>query len=801
MMDNETKTRCDQYYKKLELDKVLLMLSAQTTIKEASELALKIQPSYDVEEVGRRLAETDEAFVLTAKFGAPSFGSVSDIKGSVKRAADGGVLNMGELLDIAQVLTSVRRLREYRNNCAGHEASKLDRLFDSLSPNKYFEEKLFFCIKSQDEINDKASAELDRIRREIRAKSHNIRDRLDKLIRSSQGSKYLQDAIVTRRDGRFVVPVKVEYRSEIPGLIHDTSSSGATLFIEPMAVVEINNRLKVLQSNERDEIERILTDLSAEAAEFAPQLISSYKALISLNLVFAKASLAYKLKASVPTLNTDSKVKLKNARHPLIDMSRVVPISLELGFDFDTIIITGPNTGGKTVSLKTVGLLTLMAMCGLMIPCDSGSEISVFKRVLADIGDEQSIEQSLSTFSSHMVNIVSILEQADNNTLVLVDELGAGTDPIEGAALATAVIAKLRSRGATVVATTHYSELKSFAIETQGVTNASCEIDVDTLMPTYRLIIGTPGRSNAFEISSKLGLSDEVIEDAKAYIQENDMRFERIVAKLETDAARAETEREQAALIRAELEKEKQSMDEASRNAEAERDKIIKRAQQRAESLLDKVRRESNRLLEELEQLKKQNSTDISERLQQARSAVKKSLKSIEEISDPVESVINKNNQPVGELKAGDRVVIIDIDKKASVVEPYDKSGQVLVSVGNFKMRVGRENLRLDARQNDGKKTEIGAVSRNSVKTSQRTAVTEVDLRGLMADEAVLELDKYIDEAVLSGMNSLWIIHGKGTGVLRKAVHTFLKQHRCVKSFRLGAYGEGENGVTVAELK
>ncbi|MDO4743244.1 MAG: endonuclease MutS2 [bacterium] len=801
MVKNEMKAGYERYYKKLELDKILLMLSAETTIKDASDLALQIQPSFDIDEVGRRLSETDEAFVLSAKFGAPSFGSVSGIKGSVKRALDGGVLNMSELLDIAQVLTSIRRLREYRDNCAGHESPILDSLFQTLSPNKYFEEKLFFCIKSEDEMNDKASAELDRIRGEIRTKSLNIRDKLDKMIKSSRSSKYLQDAIITQRDGRFVVPVKVEHRSEIPGLIHDTSSSGATLFVEPMVVVEINNRLKVLQSNERDEIERILTNLSAEVAEFAQPLISSYNVLIRLNLVFAKAALAYKLNASVPALNTESRVRLKNARHPLIDRNRVVPVSLKLGFDFDTLIITGPNTGGKTVSLKTVGLLTLMAMCGLMIPCDSGSEISVFKRVLADIGDEQSIEQSLSTFSSHMVNIVSILDRADKNTLVLVDELGAGTDPVEGAALATAVITKLRSKGACVVATTHYSELKSFAIETEGVTNASCEFNVDTLMPTYRLIIGTPGRSNAFEISSKLGLPDEVIDTAKTYIDENDMRFERIVAKLEADAVRAESEREQAALIRAELEKAKQKMVEENRKVEAERDKIIKTARQNAENIIDKVRRESNQLIEELERLKKQNSVDITARLQKARSAVKKSLEIIEDASDPVESFTNKDTQSVGPLAVGDNVVIVDIDKKAVVVEPEDKSGQVLVSAGNFKMRVSKSNLRLDKKQRNTADSGLKGRPTGIAKTSERTAVTEVDLRGLMADEAVLELDKYIDEALLSGINLVWIIHGKGTGALRKTVHTFLKQHKSVKSFRLGVYGEGENGVTIAELK
>ena len=787
----------ERYMSVLELDKMLKMLADEASLKDTSEIAVNIKPSNEIETVRHLLQQTSDAHMLISRFGSPSFGYVVNVNGSLARAKSGGILNMRELLEIGELLRVVRSLKDWRERSGREIETSLDSLFDSLTANKYFEEKIFFCIKSEDEMNDNASAELAEIRRKKRAASSRIREQLEKMIRSSTFSKYLQDSLVTQRDGRFVIPVKSEYRSQVPGLVHDTSASGATLFIEPMSVVEINNDLKVLELKEKDEIERVLAGLSAEAAEFADGIKQSYDIVLQLDLVFAKANLAIKMRASTPVLNTEGKIVLKNARHPLIDPKKVVPITVSLGIDYDTLIITGPNTGGKTVTLKTIGLLTLMAMCGLMIPADESSVVAVFDEVLADIGDEQSIEQSLSTFSSHMKNIINILSKASCFSLVLLDELGAGTDPVEGAALAMAILKKLREKGAKVVATTHYAELKTYALQTEGVENACCEFDVATLSPTYRLLIGIPGRSNAFAISERLGLPNEIIEDAKSLISDENLNFENVVAAVETARQSAEKELKQAEALRRELEESRKLSETKLQELNRQRDKILEKARQEAKRIVESTKAESNRLLSELEDLKKKlSASNMAEIVSKARAEVKSGVGRLENTADPVEKREKEPYKLPRPLVAGDTVLIVDLDKKATVLEPADSSGQVLVLAGIIKTRVKQERLRL---LEDKPKTVAGNVT--TVSRLQRTVLLEIDLRGQNAEEAIMSLDRFLDDAIMNGIGSFTIIHGKGTGVLRNAVHQYLRHHRQVKFFRLGVFGEGEDGVTVVELK
>ena len=543
----------ERHFKALELDKILHLLAEETSCDAAAELAQNLRPSTSLSQVKRLLTETDEAHTMMARFGAPSFGGLKDVSNSLRRAEAGGTLNMTELLRIATVLRTLRGIVDWRSKSEGVK-SILDDRFDAIMPNKYLEDRINHAILSEEEMADNASPQLATIRRKIRSASSRAREQLEKMVRSPVTQKYLQDPIITMRDGRFVVPVKAECRGDVPGLVHDTSSSGATVFVEPMAVVEANNEVRVLLSQEQAEMERILAELSAEAGNFASGIIFGYKEAVELNLIFAKANLGYKMKATLPLVNDEGKIELKRARHPLIDKEKVVPTDIELGLHFDTLVITGPNTGGKTVSLKTVGLLTLMAMCGLLLPVADNSQISIFNHVLADIGDEQSIEQSLSTFSAHMTNIIKIFEQADASSLILLDELGAGTDPIEGAALAMSILEALRRKGTRIAATTHYAELKAYALQTEGVENACCEFDVTTLRPTYRLLIGVPGRSNAFAISLRLGMDPEIVEHARELVSSENTRFEDVVQSLETSRQRLEEERKEAQRQRLEAE-------------------------------------------------------------------------------------------------------------------------------------------------------------------------------------------------------------------------------------------------------
>ncbi len=782
----------------LELPIVLQKLSDEATMPDAKELALNITPSTDFATVQSLLRETEDAYTLIASFSSPSFGSCKNILSALSRSLIGATLSIRELLDIAEVLRIIRSVKRWREECSNKKDYSIDYLFSGLNPNKYLEDKINSVIKSEDEISDNASPELAEIRKKIARNSSKIRDDLEKLVRGHT-AKYLQDAIITQRDGRFVVPVRSEYKGEVKGIVHDTSSSGSTLFIEPMTVVETNNEIRVLKSRESDEILRILTELSSEVSDFAESIKYSYNSLVKLNLIFAKAKLAFNMGGSVPKLNNKGYVYLKRARHPLISKKTVVPITLSLGGDYDTLVITGPNTGGKTVSLKTVGLLTLMAMCGLMIPADDNSEIAVFSKVFADIGDEQSIEQSLSTFSSHMVNIISILDECDDNSLVLFDELCAGTDPVEGAALAKAILINVSSLGAKCVTTTHYPELKSYALDTYRVQNAGCEFDVDTLKPTYKLNIGVPGRSNAFAISKRLGLKDNIIDTAKSQVSEDDMRFERVVASLEKARKEAEEERAKVSKLKSDLLVSKTKHEQLYKEFRAKQEKLMEQTREKASHIIDDARYKSGRLLNELEEMKKTlNAENASNILDKARADYKNTIKTLEEQSDPV--VTNTAGETLTTVpKNGDIVIIASINKDATVINVDEKKKKAYVMSGSMKMWVQFDDLR---RKKGSKPTEIKK-TRNVTGLSskaQRKVSGEIDIRGMASDEAIMELDKYIDNAVLSGIGTVTIIHGKGTGVLRAAVHSYLRSNKCIKTFRVGLFGEGENGVTIAEL-
>lgn len=789
-----------RYLKTLELDKILEMLAGEASLADTAEAARGTVPETRIDEVKKLFANTGDAYMFMARYSAPSFGAACNVSSSLRRAEASAVLSIPELLDIAETLRVIRSVGSWRENCSGVQKTSLEELFGALVPNKYLEEKITFAIKSEEELNDNASPALYDIRRKISAKSAKIRESLERIVRGPS-AKYLQEAIITQRDGRFVVPLKAEHKGQISGIVHDTSATGSTVFIEPMTVVETNNEIRVLRLREAEEIERILAELSAEAGSFADSIIYSYQALCGLDLVFAKAKLAYKMKAAMPEINKDGHTFLKRARHPLISYKSVVPVTVELGKEYDTLIITGPNTGGKTVTLKTVGLLTLMTMCGLMIPADDGSKIAVYGKIFADIGDEQSIEQSLSTFSSHMVNIIFITEQADDDSLVLFDELCAGTDPIEGAALAKAILMRLAAYGAKTVATTHYAELKSYAIDTDRVENACCEFDVATLKPTYRLITGMPGRSNAFAISKRLGLDEGIIENAKEQVSDNDMRFEQVVESLERARKLAEEEHAKAQELRHRLDEAKRKAEQREHEFDIKQQKLMEKTRENADRIIENARYKSSQLLNELEEMKKQlNAENAAKLAEKARTDYKKTLDGLEKSADPVMKRA-ASGEAVTAVNKGDVVLVADINRDATVIDVKPAEKRAYVMSGSIKMWTDFDNLRLKSKNSQStefKKTRkvSGLVSRG-----QRSVSGEVDLRGMASDEAIMELDKYIDNAVLSGINTVTIIHGKGTGVLRKAVQAHLRGHKNIKSFRTGTFGEGETGVTIAEIK
>ena len=796
----------NKHHLSLELDKVLARLAEYCACPDAKEAALALQPETDVHLARALMRQTQDAHTLLARFGGPSFGGLKNVHNALRRADAGSVLNMRELLDIAGTLRAIRGLAQWRDGNAGVE-SVLDSLFGALTPNKYLEDAITTAILSEEEMSDNASPELAAIRRKIRVQESRIREQLEKMTRSSAYSKYLQENIVTMRGGRYVVPVKAEHRADVPGLVHDTSASGATVFIEPMAVVTANNEIKVLQSDERDEIDRILCALSVEAGNFCNSIQQSYEAAVELNLIFAKAQMAYGMKAGAPEINDAGIIDLRAARQPLIDPKKVVPVDIRLGDGFNTLVITGPNTGGKTVSIKTLGLLSLMAMCGLMLPVRDQSRISVFNEVLADIGDEQSIEQSLSTFSAHMTNIIDILQRADERSLVLIDELGAGTDPVEGAALAMAVLEHLAASGAHIAATTHYAELKAYALQTPGVENACCEFDVQTLRPTYRLLIGVPGRSNAFAISERLGMPTEVVDRARALVDDSSIRFEDVVDQLELSRLNMEKERENAATISREADAVREEARRIREEALAMRERELERAREQAMRITEQARREANALLMELEKLRKERdkTQDAAELARRARRTVRRGLDAIDEAADPVVSSVDEDEPYVlpRPLQAGDTVLIASIGKQATVQSPPDKNGNVEVMAGTAKMRVRLSELRLVT---EPKKPDESGKKRRVPSSGQPhelhlAAETRLDLRGMMVDECIQTLDLFIDQAIRSGVTDFTVVHGKGTGALRTAVRQYLKKSPHVKTSRPGMYGEGEDGVTIVTLK
>ncbi len=793
----------DKHAKSIEFDKVLERLADFTSCDDARYDATHLKPESNLDLARALLNQTVDAHMLLARFGGPSFGGLKNVNNALSRANAGSVLNTKELLDIGGVLRVIRTLSQWRASNAGVQ-TVLDPIFNALVPNKFLESAIFNAIISEEEISDNASPTLKDIRRKIRVQESKVREQLEKFSRSQAHSKFLQENIITQRNGRYVVPVKNEYRNEVAGLVHDTSSSGATVFIEPMAVVEANNEIRVLQTKEREEIERILSELSASAGDFSQSIKNSYECAVELNLIFAKAQYAYKLKAAPPVLNNKGIINLRAARHPLIDPKKVVPVDIMLGADFDTLVITGPNTGGKTVSINTLGLLSMMAMCGLMIPAGDRSEISVFDKILSDIGDEQSIEQSLSTFSAHMTTIIDIFEEADESSLILIDELGAGTDPVEGAALAISILEALHFKGAKIAATTHYAELKAYALETPRVENGCCEFDVATLRPTYRLLIGVPGKSNALAISEKLGLDMSVIERAKELVSSENKAFENVVDRLEDTRKRMEDEYDRAKQLSEKAAKEKAEAEKIKADAAKLREKEMENAKSQALRVVEQAKREAYTLLQELDKLKKeqQKTKDAAELARRAKSLVKRGIESIDSAADPIIGIEDDDKDYVlpRALVTGDTVIIRDIGKSAKVLSPADRNGNVEVQAGSIKTRVKLANLRLC--ENAPKKKETkSTVKLQGESRLNMAASTRLDLRGMTVDECLIELDRFIDQGLRTGLNEFTVVHGKGTGALRSAVTRYLKASPYVKTSRLGVYGEGEDGVTIVTLK
>ena len=792
----------DKSIRTLELPRVLELLSEQAVSAEARQRALRLRPETEVEEVLRLLDQTDAARNLIGLRGSPSFSGVKPVAEALDRADRGGALNTRELLTIADLLTAARRAKEYFNDEAA-EKTAIDHLFLSLHGNRFLEEKIKRAIPDEDTIADAASTELADIRRHMRAAQAKSRQILQKIISSPSYGKILQETIITQRDGRFVVPVKAEHKGDLPGLVHDISSTGATLFVEPMGVVQANNEYIELQAKEQKEIDRILAEFSAEAAAHREDIQWDYDTLVHLDLIFARGQLSYKMNAVRPEVRRDGAIHLRKARHPLLDPKTAVPIDIELGDTFDTLVITGPNTGGKTVTLKTLGLLTLMTQCGLHIPAADRSAVSVYERVLADIGDEQSIEQSLSTFSAHMVNIVEILKEADRHSLVLFDELGAGTDPVEGAALAIAVIQHVRRLGAKVAATTHYAELKTFAMTTAGVENASCEFDVETLAPTYRLLIGIPGKSNAFAISRRLGLPEDVIAAAQEQMSGESVRFEDILTQLEEKRQALEKREQEADRLLRQREEDARRAREFREQMERAKENARSRGEAEAKRILRDALTAADQVFQELSEMRKAQAK--AERMlneNEARAALRRTLNEAEEAvsrRDARQEPIPKPSRPI---RAVDLVEIPGVKTPAEVVS-VGKDGTLQLKAGILKMKAKVDEVRLieDDERAARKKTPSVTIRQNADRALRASAARELDIRGMETLEAESVVENFISAAVMGKLETVTIIHGKGTGALRKAVHDILRRNKAVKSFRLGVYGEGESGVTVVTLK
>ena len=788
--------------KTLEYYEILEKLAGQAASQAAKEKCRALRPLDDHEQAELWLQQTTDAKDLMVRQGSPAFGGIREVGAILSRADRGGTLNPRELLAVASLLQTARRALLYD---AEHETkTTLTPVFGLLSGNRDLEESITTAIISEEEIADGASPELLSIRRELRRVSGKVRETLNRMI-SGERSKYLQENIITQRNGRFVVPVKVEHRGDVPGLVHDTSSTGATVFVEPQQVVEINNQIKVLEGREENEIERILAELSSRVSMYKGAIEQDYDALTTLDFIFARAKLSFDMNACAPVLVEDgSRCKLLRARHPLLDKDKAVPIDIAIGYDYDTLVITGPNTGGKTVSLKTLGLLSLMAASGLHIPANEQSEIGLFEHVYADIGDEQSIEQSLSTFSAHMKTIVSIMDCCGQGDLVLFDELGAGTDPVEGAALAVAVIGYARQMGACVAATTHYAELKTFALTTDGVENASCEFDVKSLQPTYRLLTGIPGKSNAFAIAARLGLQPTIIERAKEQVSTEDARFEDVLAELERERRRVEQMKEEAQRMRSAAQSERDKM-RAERDAAEDRvDKMMESARGQADNILKNARMTAETVFDELETLKKKAQKKNAD---QNLAAAKAALFVLGLGDDTAQRRgIQKRVVEADEIRSvqkGDRVRLLNVGGViATVLAPADRDGGVQVQAGPMKMTVKENELRLvEEKKNTPKPKPQPRRDAPRRELNIRSAESEVDVRGMSAEEALFEVDNFLSRAIMAGLPSVTVIHGKGTGVLRTAVQQHLRKNKRVKSVRSGVYGEGEQGVTIVELR
>lgn len=784
---------------KLEYNKIIEQLIEHASSFSGKELCRRLKPMTDISAIRNAQDETAAAFTRIVKKGRPSFSGCNPVNDSIRRLEIGGVLGSGELLRICKLLETAGRARAYgRHDNADEMEDCLDGYFEQLNPVTILVNEIRRCVIDEDEISDDASPGLKHVRRAMNQINDKVHATLSNMVNGSLRT-YLQDPIITMRGDRYCIPVKAEYRSQVSGMIHDQSATGSTLFIEPMAVVKLNNDLKELYGQEQEEIQKVLARLSADAAEYTTEIHTCYTILRQLDFIFAKGALALDMNASQPIFNTEGRIHIREGRHPLLDKKNVVPITLTLGDTFDLLIVTGPNTGGKTVSLKTVGLFTLMGQAGLHIPALDRSELAVFHDVYADIGDEQSIEQSLSTFSSHMTNIVSFLKQVDEHSLVLFDELGAGTDPTEGAALATSILNHLHSRSIRTMATTHYSELKVYALSTPGVENASCEFDVETLRPTYRLLIGIPGKSNAFAIASRLGIPDYIIEDAKTHLTEQDESFEDILTDLETSRKTLDKERETIAAYKREIERLKMETSQKQEKLEAQRDRILREANEKAHAILEDAKETADETMRNFHKFGKANISAAE--MEKERERLRKKMAKTRSGMTPEPAKPKKQYKP-SDFKLGESVKVLSMNLTGSVVSLPDAKGNLDVQMGILRSKVNISDLEIidekpNYLQKTAKRTGKGKIKMNK----SLTVATEINLLGKTVDEAVAELDKYLDDASLAHLSSVRIVHGKGTGALRQGIHKYLKRQKHVKSFRLGAFGEGDAGVTIAELR
>lgn len=785
--------------KTLEFDKIIHRLTEHAASVGAKKKCTELVPVTSLWEIERAQTQTADALRRIWQKGSISFGGIRDIRGSIKRLEIGGILGMGELRQIMSLLETAGQVQKYgAHEREDEKADSLDESFEFLDPIPSLCSEIRRCILADDEMADDASSALFSIRRSMRQMNDKVHNTLNAMVNGAVRT-YLQDAVITMRDGRYCLPVKAEHRSQVPGMIHDQSATGSTLFIEPMAVVKLNNDFKELLLKEQQEIEKILSELSEKTAAYADQISGDYDVLVELDFIFAKAILAKEMNAVRPVFNDQRRINIKEGRHPLLDPKKVVPVTVRLGDDFRLLIITGPNTGGKTVSLKTVGLFTLMGQAGLHIPAFEGSELGVFGDVFADIGDEQSIEQSLSTFSSHMKNIVEITEHCDDRSLVLFDELGAGTDPAEGAALAVAVIEFCRKLGAKVAGTTHYGEMKLYAMRTEGVMNASCEFDVETLRPTYRLLIGIPGKSNAFAISKRLGLSEVIIDDARSLVSENDVNFEDVLSQLEAQRQAMEQARIQAEQLKLEVEKTKQQSEAYNLEIKKERDKAVAKARKEAQAIIDDARRSVNIAMDEIKQMKKQlKDAGAVEDFNQRQTELRRGLNTAEDKLSQKAPQETEKKVSARPPRQGDTVELLKLGTRATVLS-VNKDGSLQIQAGIMKLTVKPQEVYVLPQQ-DTQNTVKKFVEKANRQLRNLATSSEVDLRGMTADEAISVLDRFLDDAMLAKLPSVRIIHGKGTGVLRKAVQQHLKRSPRIKSVRLGVYGEGEDGVTIAEL-